>query len=492
MSARRIAIALLAAAALPWPGEAQDATAALDAAAKAMGTATLQSLRYTGTGSNNSLGQAYMTGGAWPRFTVKKYTALVNYTVPAMRQEIVRIDDQNPPRGGGAGPFTPATGQGGIRPIPGDIIQNQNADGRTEVGALNIWLTPHGFIKGATASGNARIAGKRGRKTLVAFTAFDKYTVTGTLNERNLVERVATVIDGGFTGDTPLAAEYSDYQSVAGVQLPRHIVQSQGGFPILDIVVAEAEPNSAAALEIRGAQNTPVGAGAPAAAAPAEVRTEKIGDGVWFLNLGAPQALLVEFKDYLVIIEAPTGEERSLATIAAVQKLVPNKPIKYLVNTHHHSDHAGGLRTYAAMGIPIITHVSHKGWYEREIFRNPHTLNPDRLSRTPHAPRLETMGDKRVLSDGTMTLELHLMRGNLHSEGLLMAYVPTQKLLIQADAFAPRPGAAPLPKPSPYTTNLVENVERLKLDVQRVAHVHGGVSPWDDVLAAAGRAPAKR
>ncbi len=486
MGASRIAIALLAAATLPWPGQAQDAAAALDAAGKAMGTAALQSLRYTGTGSNNSLGQAYTTGGAWPRFTVKKYTALVNYTAPAMRQEIVRIDDQDPPRGGGAGPFTPATGQGGIRPIPGDIIQNQNADGRTEIGALNIWLTPHGFIKGAAASGNAKIAGKRGRKTLVAFTAFGKYTVTGTLNEQNLVERVATVIDSGFTGDTPLAAEYTDYQSFAGVQLPRHIVQSQGGFPVLDIVVAEAEPNSAAALEIRGTQT------APPPAAPAEIRTEKIGDGVWFLNLGAPQALLVEFKDYLVIIEAPTGEERSLATIATAKRLAPNKPIKYLVNTHHHSDHAGGLRTYVAEGIPIITHVSHKGWYEREIFKNAHTLNPDRLARMPRAPMLETMGDRRVLSDGTMTLELHLMRGNLHSEGLLMAYVPTQKLLIQADAFSPRPGAAPLPKPSPYTTNLVENVERLRLDVQRVAHVHGGVDGWDAVLAAAGRAPTKR
>jgi glyoxylase-like metal-dependent hydrolase (beta-lactamase superfamily II) len=486
MSASRIAVVLLAAAALPWPGRAEDAAAALDAAAKAMGTATLETLRYTGTGSNNSLGQAYSTGGEWPRFTVKKYTALVNYAAPAMRQEIVRIDDQDPPRGGGAGPFTPATGQGGIRPIPGDIIQNQNADGRTEIGALNIWLTPHGFIKGALASGNAKIAAKHGRKTLVAFTAFGKYTVTGTLNERNLVEGVATVIDGGFTGDTPLEAQYTDYQSFAGVQLPRHIVQSQGGFPILDIVVADAEPNSAAALEIRGAQNT------AAPAAPAGVRAEKIGDGVWFLNLGAPQALLVEFKDYLVIIEAPTGEERSLATIATAKLLVPGKPIKYLVNTHHHSDHAGGLRTYVTEGIPIITHVSHKNWYEREIFRNPHTLNPDRLARAPRAPLLETMGDKRVLSDGSMTLELHLLRGNRHSEGLLMAYVPTLKMLIQADAFAPRPGAAPLPKPSPYTTNLVDNVERLKLDVQRVAHVHGGVSPWDDVLAAAGRATTKR
>ena len=241
--------------------------------------------------------------------------------------------------------------------------------------------------------------------------------------------------------------------------------------------------------EVRGAQN----AAAPAAAAAvAEVRTEKIGNGLWFLNLGAPQALLVEFRDYLVIIEAPTNEERSLATIDAAKRLVPGKPIRYLVNTHHHSDHSGGLRTYVAEGIPVITHESHRRWYEREIFRNPHTLNPDRLSRTPHGPMIETVKDKRVLTDGSMTLELHLLRGNLHSEGLLMAYVPSEKMLIQADAFAPRPGAAPLPAPSPYTTNLVDNVQRLKLDVQKVAHVHGGVSPWSDVIAAAGRSSAGR
>jgi hypothetical protein len=68
-----------------------------------------------------------------------------------------------------------------------------------------------------------------------------------------------------------------------------------------------------------------------------------------------------------------------------------------------------------------------------------------------------------------------------------MAYIPKEKLLIQADAFAPRPGVPPLPSPSPYTINLVENVERLKLDVQRVAHVHGGVDLYETVRKAAGR-----
>jgi glyoxylase-like metal-dependent hydrolase (beta-lactamase superfamily II) len=184
----------------------------------------------------------------------------------------------------------------------------------------------------------------------------------------------------------------------------------------------------------------------------------------------------------VVIIEGPTGDERSMATIAEAKRMFPNKPIKYLVNTHHHSDHSGGIRAYVAEGIPIITHDSHKRYYEQEIFKNPHTLNPDRLARMPRAPIIETVKDKRVLTDGNMTLELHLIRGNFHSEGLLMAYIPKQKLLIQADAFVPRPGVPPLPSPSPYTTNLVENVERLKLQVERVAHVHGGVDSWDAVL----------
>src|SRR5262249_44201817 len=154
------------------------------------------------------------------------------------------------------------------------------------------------------------------------------------------------------------------------------------------------------------------------------------------------------------------------AALAQIKTMMPNKPIKYVVNTHHHADHAAGLRTYVAEGIPIITHESHRKYYEDQIFKNPHSLNPDRLARAPRPPMLETVKDKRVLTDGSMTLELHLMRDQPHSEGMLMAYVPKARLLIQSDAYVPRPGAPPLPAPSPYTVNLVDNVARLKLDVE--------------------------
>ena len=471
---------------VPLSAAAQDAASVIDASAKAMSSATLQSIRYTGSGTNNSVGQAFTAGGPWPRFKVTKYVALVNYTIPVMRQEIVRVDDENPPRGGGAGGYNPATGQGGIRPVPGDINQNQNTDGRTESGALNIWLTPHGFLKGAAAN-SAKISGTRGKAKLVSFTAFGKYTVTGTINEQNLIEHVETKIDAGLAGDTLLESVFSDYKDFGGVKFPMHILQRQGGHPILDIMVAGVEPNSSAAREFTGNPQRGGGAGARGGeGGPGRIQSEKIADGIWFLNLGAPQSLLVEFKDYLVIIEGGAGDDRTMATIAEAKRMFPAKPIKYLVNTHHHFDHSGGIRAYAAEGIPIITHESHKRYYEEQIFKNPHTLNPDRLAKMPRAVMIETIKDKRVLTDGNMTLELHLVRGNLHAEGMLMAYVPKEKLIIQADLFTPRPGVPPLPVPSPYTTNFVENVERLKLDIQRVAHVHGGTDSWAEVLKAAG------
>ncbi len=479
---RRILFVVFAAAVFSAPIVGQDAAGVIDAAAKAMGTSTLQSIQYTGTGSVNPTGQAEITGGAWPRFTVTKYTAMLNYTVPAMRQELVRIDDMSPPRGGGAGGYNPATGQGGIRPIPGDIIQNTNVDGRTEVGAVNLWLTPHGFLKGAAANAATAKVSKAGGKTLVSFTAFSKYAVTGTLNAQNLVERVETKIDVSFTGDTLFEGIYSDYKDFGGVKFPSRLVMRQGGFPILEVNVASVTPNSAAAMEI--------GKGAPPAVtppAPVSIKAEKIGEGVWFLNFGAPQSILVEFKDYAVIVEGPASDERTLATLAEAKRMFPNKPVKYLVNTHHHADHSGGIRGYVAEGVPIVTHETHKRYYEQVIFKAPHTLNPDRLARNPRAPVIETVKDKRVITDGTMTLEIHLVKDHPHAQGLLMVYIPSEKMLIQADAFAPRPGAAPLPAPSPYTINLVDNVTRLKLDVQKVAHVHGGVDPYTTVVRAAGR-----
>ena len=396
---------------------------------------------------------------------------------------IVRVDDEKSPRGGGVGGYNPVTFQGGIQPAPGPIADTQNIDGRTEVGAVRVWLTPHGFLKGAAANlGTAKVSAVRG-KQVVSFTAFGgKYTVTGTIAAQNLVEHVKALMDVAFTGDTQMQGDYSGYRDFGGVKFPMHIVIKEGGYPTLDLTLAEVTPNSSATLEV------PSGApGRGATGARTPVEPQKIADGVWALTPGAEGSILVEFKDYVVMVEGPGSEAYTMAALADVKQLTPNKPIKYVINTHHHSDHAGGLRAYVAEGIPIITHESHKKYYEEAIFKNRHAVNPDRLARTPRPAIIETMKDRRVLTDGSKTVEIYSLRDNPHAEGLLVAYLPKERLLIQADCYIPRPGALPLPAPSPYTINLVDNVTRLKLDVDRVVNIHGGISPYADVLAAAGR-----
>ena len=290
-------------------------------------------------------------------------------------------------------------------------------------------------------------------------------TLTAYINDQHLVERIATVTPNPLLGDMPIEAIFSDYQEYAGVKFPTRIVQRQGAHPTLEVTVAEVRPNAGAVA--------PGASTARGPSPPPAVKTdlEKIADGVWFLTGGAPMSLLVEFRDHVVIIEAPQDEARSAATISAVRSALPAKPIRYVVNTHHHFDHSGGLRGYVMAGIPVITHALNARYF-RQI------LGPKAA--------IEAVGDKRVLGDAANTLELHHLTGNLHAETLLVAYLPKQRLLVQADAFHPRPGAAPFASPPPFTVNLVENIRRLKLDVERVVHVHGGTDSLATVAKAAG------
>jgi glyoxylase-like metal-dependent hydrolase (beta-lactamase superfamily II) len=350
-------------------------------------------------------------------------------------------------------------------------------DARSEPGLLQIWMTPHGFLKAAAANSMTSVRGNATRA--VSFIALGKYTVTGTINERNFVDRVETRIDNTLLGDMLVGATYSDYRDYGGVKFPTRIVQRQGGQPTLDLTVTTVEPNGAAALQ---PPNNPP----PTPPTPLKVAAKKIADGVWDVSGAVLHSIAVEFADHLAVVEGPLNDEYAEAVVAEMKKVVPRKPIRYLVNTHHHSDHAGGVRGFAAEGITIITHAVNKPYYEK-IFKNPHHISPDRLARANRNAVIEAVSDKRVLSDGTRLLEIHHVRGNRHVDGLLMVYLPKEKLLIQADAFAPRPGGRPLPSLSPFTVNLYENVQRLKLDVAQLVHIHGGIDPYESLVKAAGR-----
>jgi glyoxylase-like metal-dependent hydrolase (beta-lactamase superfamily II) len=201
-----------------------------------------------------------------------------------------------------------------------------------------------------------------------------------------------------------------------------------------------------------------------------------MADGVWFLGGGTHNSVLVEYPSYLVMVEAPLNEERSLALIAEAKKLVPDKPIKYLVNTHHHFDHSGGVRTYVEEGAIIITNAMNKPFYEA-AWKAPRTLAPDKLAQNPKKAEFVTVKEKYVLADGARTLEIHHLQGETHNEGMLIAYLPKEKILIEADDYTPSaPNAPPPPINVSRSQNLYANIQRLKLDVDAIAPLHGDVS----------------
>jgi hypothetical protein len=252
-----------------------------------------------------------------------------------------------------------------------------------------------------------------------------------------------------------------------------------------------------------------------------KVDTQKLADHVWLLGGGPLNSVLVEFKEFVAIVEAPQNEARSLAVIDEVHKLVPGKMIRYVVNTNHHMAYAGGLRTYFSQGTTVVTHQSNRDYYVDILFSPfPRTVDPDHMtifnpmymiSRRP--PPIETVGGtttvgKYVISDDERQLQIwhvqdmayevgesylkipgpSLARGN-HSPDMLMAYLPKEKILINADLYVPPAPGTKLTSPTAGMRTLYLNMKKLNLDVvQHVSILGRRVGSNDEFVKLVGNA----
>jgi glyoxylase-like metal-dependent hydrolase (beta-lactamase superfamily II) len=203
---------------------------------------------------------------------------------------------------------------------------------------------------------------------------------------------------------------------------------------------------------------------------------------------GSHNSVAVEFRDFIAVVEGPLDDARSNAVIAEIKKTIPNKPIRYLVNTHHHFDHLGGTRTYAAEGATVITDERNKDFYQKVVLApQPRTLSPDRLSQFPFAPTgpgplpLQTFTDRYSITDGQRSMFMFHVEGLNHNDNMLVVYLPQDKILINADLYSPpAAGAAPPATVSPNAVALFKNVKRLKLDVAQHVPIHGNPGPNAD------------
>jgi len=453
---------------------------ALQTAASTLGTATVSTLQFTGTGRVFSVGQNYSPSEPWPAITVKNYTAQANFTSGAMRVDMTREQtNREMPRGGGAPIFGE---QRAIALVSGNYAWNTpppaaNAPANAPAGMaqpnpgaqpermLTLWSLPQGFIKAALAN-NATMKPVKGG-TEVSFTVGGKYKMVGTINSMGQVEKVLTWIDQPIVGDMSMEMTYTGYKDFGGIMFPSHIVQTQDGYPALDLTITSVMANPA--FDASVPDNVP-----KFQPPPTVVMVDKLADGVWYLTGTSHHSAVIEMKDHFVILDVPLGEERAKAVVAKAKELVPNKPFRYLITSHHHWDHLGGIRTAMDEGATIVTYQGNKAFLER-VAKTPHTLVPDAQSRSKKAVKIQTVGDDGKLTDGTRVIEIHRLMNYTHTGDMTVVYLPKEKILFEPDAFTPPPqaGTALIPPAQVFAKALYDNIQRLKLDVQTIAPLHG-------------------
>jgi glyoxylase-like metal-dependent hydrolase (beta-lactamase superfamily II) len=501
----RITLAMLLAttAAFIGPAAAQDANSLLQAADKATGASTVKSVVYSGTGTTRYVGQSFEPNGDWNRAPMTSYTASIDYTTKSSKEDYA-VDLAKKERGGGLS-FPHVTDF-----TSGNFAWNLNAQGQpnpqpnaAELRQFMITISPYGFIKAALASGNATLEERYFNRLdqtvkVVGFTA-GKYRITGEFDKDNLLERVVTWFPSPVMGDMQIEVRYTDWKDVGGgAKFPFHIHAHQGDHPLntggrnwFDVRVTDAKVNADVAI--------PVPDNVRSAPAPqVRVASQKLADGVWYIGGGSHNSVAVEFKDYIAVIEGPLDDARSNAVIAETHKLIPNKPIRYLVNTHHHWDHLGGIRAFVAEGATVVAEDHNKDFYHQVVLApQPRSLNPDRLSQFPFATTgpgtnaLQTFSDRYTIGDGTQTIELFHVENLNHANDMLIAYLPASKILINADLYSPPPAGGTLANVNENAVALFNNVKRLKLDIAQHVPIHGNPGPQADFDRIVGPVAAK-
>jgi len=487
---KKLAVVPICLAFLCAGAPAQDAKTVIANAQKALGD--VKSITYSGSAKDVAFQQcganaADMTcrGTHDPMRPIDNYVRVIDLATPTSRHTGI----------------THNIGPGGSTTVtPGTFFQQvtaQQADvSQPWAGSLEFYITPWGFLKGAAENNATASHRKVDGKSYTVLTwspavkapSGKSYVINGYVDDKNMVDRVETWLGENIMGDMHIVATYTGWKDFGGVVAPSKIVQTRGGWPFfeVDVTAAKANPSDLASLAPApaGRPGGP-GGGGPPAPAPMTVTAEKLGDGLYRLTTGAGSydSVIVEFKDYIMMLEAGQSEARALAYVAETKKLIPNKPIRYVMDTHPHSDHTGGLPVLVAEGAIIITQKNNEEFLDKAL-NTPRTLMTDTLAKNPKKAKFETVAEKRVYSDGTRTVEMYHIFPAPHSNGLIIAYIPKEKVIFQGD-FSVNPGEPA----NDHVKALVPVLEKLNLDFDRYINVHASAAPQTkaDVWKAMGK-----
>ena len=486
---KRLALVAIGFASLCGTAMAQDSKTVIANAQKALGDPT--SITYSGSAKDVAFQQCgtnaadmICRGTHDPMRPINNYVRVIDLAAPASRH----TGATNNPAGGGA-----------TTPIPGTFFQQvtpQQADvSQPWATSVEFYLTPWGFLKGAAANNatasRRRVDGKN--YTVLTWSPAVKapsgkaYVINGYVNEqqpRRARRDVAGRQHHGRHADRRHLHRLEGFRRRRW-RLRRSCRRAAAGRSSKSTSrrrrpIHPMSPRWRLHLRRRPAVVAPAGGrrrgwrGPRRSARRSTVTSEKLGDGLYRLTTGpgSYDSLIVEFRDHIMMLEAGQSEARGLAYIAEAKKLIPNKPIRYVMNTHPHSDHTGGLPALVAEGATIITQQNNEAFFEKAL-NTPRTLLNDTLAKNPKKAKVEAVAEKKVYSDGTRTVEMYHVSPVPHSNGLMIAYIPKEKILFQGDFSLPAAGQPG----NDHVKALVPILEKLNLDFDRYINVHASATP---------------
>jgi glyoxylase-like metal-dependent hydrolase (beta-lactamase superfamily II) len=451
-----VAAALLAAALWAAPMAADDnAKRVVDEASMAMGIVGVNSLTYSGLAAAGNFGQSRTISFGLASTAIKNYVRTIDFAKPASRAS----GETQPP----------ALVRGGPLPPMGTYNQVINDATPAWPQQMEIWVTPWGCLKGAAANAatvkTTTINGAPYK--VITWVPAQKapsglpYKVSCYIDADNLVEHTETWVEHPIIGDTHHEFFYKNYQSFAGLMVPARISQKIIGMETFVAAIGGALANPP---DLERRMEGPPPPAPPPPLPPAA--SEKLADGVYRIT-GGYVSLAVEFKDHVVVLESGQSEARGLAILAETKKIFPAKKIKYVVLTHPHFDHMMGLPPFIAEGVTILVDDNAKFFTDASL-STPRTLAADVMAKSKKKPKVEGVIDQMELKDEMRTLMLYHVAKLEHSDAMLIAYLPKEKILFSADFGAPAPGQ-PV---SPSIPVLMANLDRLAIDFERHVTVH--------------------
>jgi glyoxylase-like metal-dependent hydrolase (beta-lactamase superfamily II) len=469
----------------------QQARAALDAALKAAGGTdalrAVKDLARTGKGTAFSQGQSLKPEAPLLQRSLTT-TAVADL---AGRRSSVETELAAAPGGlagrarsvlAGEAGFTWNRVTGAVTPLAPAALGNLRAALRRDPAVL--LLTADSRSETLRWVGEAALDGRAHR--VVSFADSDGAQLSLYIDAQNgRLSKYETLADNAVLGDTLTEVVLSDYRAVGGVQVPFRQVTRVAGEVTQDLAYSDIKINGGAADSLFAEPAAEI-ARVPVAAPQSTVTVTELGGDAYFVSGSSHNSLFVNFADYVLLVEAPISAERTGAVLAKIKETVGEKPVRYVVPTHYHFDHSGGLRAAVAAGATVVTTPSNQGFVEK-LAAAPHSVRPDGLSANPRKPTVETFTGKREFKDAGHSVELYDVGPNPHADEVVVAYLPQQKVLFVSDLLS-IPADGPLPPGSEITRSFANKLKELGLAVDKFAPGHGRLgTPKDlaDILAKA-------